>query len=55
MNTQTWYFEDFCSDLSEFLVKHEDEFITISFDSLSHFVDEDKLAVVLAKFWRQGI
>lgn len=47
-----WY-EDFCTDVSNYLKKHEQEFFTYSWDHLSHTVDKDKLAVILSNFWHE--
>lgn len=50
-NTQTWYYEDFCHDLSEYLKKHEGLFIKTAYDGWNPRVDTDALSVVLSNFW----
>lgn len=52
LKTKAFYFEDFCTDISRFLKEHELEFISFSPENLiPNRVDENKLAVLLGKFW----
>ena len=52
-NTQTWYYEDFCTDISKFLAENSKDFIEYSVDPFTALavINEDKLALVLSKFW----
>ena len=50
-NERLFYYEDFCTDISTYLKEHEKEIVTVSFDGLSHYLDENKLDLLLSKFW----
>lgn len=51
MNEWSFYYEDFCTDISRYLKQKERDYLVTSFDGLSTHVDVDKLAVVLSNFW----
>lgn len=48
---RSFYYEDFVGDISKYLKEKEKEYVTVSFDGLSHRIDEDKLALILSNFW----
>lgn len=51
MNDYTFYYEDFVTDISNYLKQRENDYLVRSFDGLSTQVDKNKLALCLSDFW----
>ena len=53
MVEQTFYYEDFCNDISNYLKAHTREYLSYSVDPFEALVviDKDKLAITLSNFW----
>ena len=50
---QIFNYEDFCTDLSNYLLLHEEEFLGYFPGKSDRVVYRNKLAIVLSKFWHE--
>ena len=50
-NTKEFYYEDFCTDISNYIKENQKDFMLVSWDHLTHHIDKDKLAITLSNFW----
>lgn len=53
MTEYTFYYEDFVTDISNYLKQKEKDFIQYSVDPCAPLasVDKNKLAIILSNFW----